>query len=94
MCTVVLQVVTIVLSVIKMVFGINNTNVRKRGFIGGIKMNENQRQLLVAIKEALEAEPEMPSYSDYEDGLMSRKEYYNRNYDFQLVEDIKDFLRN
>lgn len=57
-------------------------------------MNENQRQLLVAIKEALEAEPEMPSYSDYEDGLMSRKEYYNRNYDFQLVEDIKDFLRN
>ena len=57
-------------------------------------MNESQRQLLVAIKEALEAEPGRPSYFDYEDGLMSRNEYYDRNYDFQLVEDIKNLLRN
>jgi len=57
-------------------------------------MNESQRQLLVALKEALEAEPEMPLYSDYEDGLMSRNEYYNYNYDFQLVEDIKELLRS
>lgn len=58
-------------------------------------MNESQRQLLVAIKEALEAQPEKPSYADYEDyEIISRKEYYDQYYDFQLVEDIKDLLRN
>ena len=37
-------------------------------------MNEYQRKLLVAIKEALEAQPEKPSYADYEEyGIMSRK---------------------
>lgn len=37
-------------------------------------MTENQRKLLVAIKEALEAQPEMPSYADYEDyGIISRQ---------------------
>ena len=30
-------------------------------------MNESQRQLLVAIKEALESQPEMPSYAGYEE---------------------------
>lgn len=58
-------------------------------------MNEKQRKLLVALKEALEAQPEMPSYADYEDyEIISRKEYYDQYYDFQLVEDIKDLLRN
>lgn len=58
-------------------------------------MNEKQRQLLVAIKEALEAQPDEPSYADYEDyGVISRKEYYDQYYDFRLVEDIKDLLRN
>ena len=58
-------------------------------------MNEYQRKLLVAIKEALEAQPEMPPYADYEEyGIMSRKEYYDQYYDFRLVEDIKELLRN
>ena len=58
-------------------------------------MNEKQRQLLVAIKAALEAQPEMPSYADYEDyEIITRDEYYQQYYDFQLVEDIKDLLRN
>ena len=56
-------------------------------------MNKKQRELLVALKEALEAQPEMPSYSDYEEyEIMSRKEYYDQYYDFQLVEDIKELL--
>ena len=33
----------------------------------GAIMNKKQRELLVALKEALEAQPEMPSYSDYEE---------------------------
>lgn len=58
-------------------------------------MNESQRQLLVTIKEALEAQPEIPSYADYEEyEIMSRKEYYDQYYDFQLVEDIKELLRS
>ena len=58
-------------------------------------MNESQRKLLVAIKEALEAQPEQPSYADYEDyEIITRKEYYDQYYDFQLVEDIKELLRN
>jgi len=62
---------------------------------GGIKMNEKQRKLLVALKEALEAQPEMPSYADYEDyEIISRDEYYQQYYDFQLVENIKELLRN
>jgi len=58
-------------------------------------MNEKQRKLLVALKEALEAQPEMPSYADYEDyEIISRDEYYQQYYDFQLVENIKELLRN
>jgi len=58
-------------------------------------MNKDQRKLLVALKEALEAQPEQPSYADYEDyEIISRKEYYDQYYDFQLVEDIKELLRN
>jgi len=61
----------------------------------GIKMNEKQRKLLVAIKEALEAQPEMPSYADYEDyEIISRDKYYDQYYNFQIVEDIKELLRS
>jgi len=57
-------------------------------------MNEKQRKLLVAIKEALESQPEMPSYADYEEyEIISREEYYKQYYDFQLVEDIKELLQ-
>lgn len=41
-------------------------------------MNEKQYGLLLAIKEALEAQPEQPSYDDYEEGIISRKQYYDR----------------
>jgi len=57
-------------------------------------MNEKQRKLLVAIKEALEAQPEMPPYADYEEyEIISRDEYYQQYYDFELVEDIKELLQ-
>lgn len=56
-------------------------------------MNKKQRELLVVLKEALEAQPEMPSYADCEDGFISKKEYCDRDYDFRLVEDIKELLQ-
>jgi len=58
------------------------------------KMSEKQYGLLLAIKEALEAQPEKPSYDDYEEGIISREEYYDQYYNFQIVEDIKELLRN
>jgi len=58
------------------------------------KMNEKQYGLLLAIKEALEAQPEQPSYDDYEEGIISRKQYYDRYAQYQIVEDIKELLRN
>lgn len=60
----------------------------------GNEMNEKQYGLLLAIKEALEAQPDQPSYAAYEDGYMSRETYYKRCFQVQLVEDIKELLRN
>ena len=60
----------------------------------GNKMNEKQYGLLLAIKEALETQPEQPSYDDYEEGIISRKQYYDRYAQYQLVEDIKELLWN
>lgn len=57
-------------------------------------MNKKQRELLVALKEALKAQPSEPSYSDYKDGTISIEEYENQCYEFKLVEDVKDLLRN
>jgi len=67
---------------------------------GGLKMdednemNEKQYGLLLAIKEALEAQPDQPSYDDYEEGTISRKQFYDRRAQYQLVEDIKMLLWN
>lgn len=55
-------------------------------------MNKSQENLLVAIRDALEARPERPNYSDYENGLMSREEYYNQEFQYTLVDDIVNLL--
>ena len=58
------------------------------------EMSDKQYELLLAIKEALEAEPEEHLYAAYENGYMSRETYYKRCLQVQLVEDIKELLRN
>jgi len=57
------------------------------------EMSDKQYELLLAIKEALEAEPEEYLYAAYENGYMSRETYYKRRLQVQLVEDIKELLR-
>lgn len=55
-------------------------------------MEDEQRELLEKILEALEAQQEEPNYDDVDNHLMSHDEYVGRYYEWSLVEHIKDIL--
>ena len=55
-------------------------------------MTDEQRDLLKNILEALEAQPEEPSYDDVDNHLMSHDEYVGQYYEWNLVEQIKEIL--
>lgn len=57
-------------------------------------MNDEQVKLLESIRDALQSQPDMPLYGDYEQGSISRDRYYKQLYRFTLVEDIKDLLND
>lgn len=62
---------------------------------GDVEMSEKQYNLLLSIKEALEASPYYePSYEEYEEGYISRETYYNRCAQYNLVGEIKQLLQN
>lgn len=56
-------------------------------------MTEDQENLLVAIRNALEARPDRPSYDDYVNGKMSREEYLHLDFQYELVNQIRNALR-
>jgi len=56
-------------------------------------MNDEQYELLDKIREALKAQPEEPKYSDYEEGLMTKDDYYDTYYKFEVVEAIKNIIQ-
>lgn len=56
-------------------------------------MTEEQENLLISIRDALLAKPDYPSYSDYENGLMSRDEYNKLEFQHTLVDDIAYLLK-
>ena len=57
-------------------------------------MTDEQYRLLDKIREALEAQPEEPNQGDYEDGLMTKEEYYATYNRFEVVEAIKNIIKN
>lgn len=57
-------------------------------------MNDEQEKLIESIRDALQAQPDKPFYEDYERGNISRHQYYEQLYKYNLVEDIKELLRD
>lgn len=55
-------------------------------------MTDEQYELLDKIREALEAQPEEPNYEDYENGLMTREEYYDAYNKFEVVDAIRTII--
>lgn len=55
-------------------------------------MEDEQRELLEKILEALESQPEEPNYDDVDNHLISHDEYVSQYYEWSLVEKIKDIL--
>ena len=55
-------------------------------------MTDEQENLLVSIRDALEARPEHPSYDDYVNGKMSREEYLHLDFQYELVNQIRNAL--
>ena len=56
-------------------------------------MTEEQENLLVAIRNAFEARPDRPSYDDYVNGKISREEYLQLDFQYELVNEIRNALR-
>ena len=56
------------------------------------QMNDEQEKLLESILDALQSQPDKPFYEDYEQGNISRNQYYKQLYQFKLVEEIVEFL--
>lgn len=57
-------------------------------------MTDKQYELLSDIYDALRSQPKDPSYEDYEKGIISREDYYDQHYNYQIVKDIREAIIN
>ena len=53
-------------------------------------MNPEAKHIIELLVEAVENQPDKPNYEDYVNGKLTREEYYEAYYDWDLINRLKE----